>query len=70
MIDEKGNIVTSNAALENLILKQYEERLKTLEIKSELKMHKMQREKLCDDRLENAQKSKHLSGLKNNLMLC
>ena len=58
IIDEKGNIVTSNAALENLILKQYGERLKTLEIKNELKMHKMQREKLCDDRLENAQRMK------------
>ena len=58
MIDEKGNIVTSNAALENLILKQYEERLKTLEMKHELKVHKVQREKLCDERLENAQRTK------------
>ena len=58
MIDEKGNIVTSNAALENLILKQYEERLKTLEMKEELKTHEEQREKLCDKRLEDAKRTR------------
>ena len=58
MMDQYGNLVTSNKAVEQLTVKMYEERLKALKIKEELSVHKMQREQLCDKRLEEAQENK------------
>ena len=55
MLDQYGNLVTSSSAVQELTVKMYEERLRALQIREELKMHKMQRERLCDDRLEQAQ---------------
>ena len=55
MYDEKGNLVTSNKAIEELTIKMYEDRLKALKIKDELKLHKLQRENLFDERIEEAQ---------------
>ena len=55
MLDQYGNLVTSSSAIEELTVKMYEERLKTLQIREDLKLHKMQRERLCDERLEQAQ---------------
>ena len=54
MLDSHGNLVTSSNGLEDLTILTYTERLKTLQIKEELKLHKMKREKLCDERLQKA----------------
>ena len=58
MLDEHGNLVTSPKALEDLLLKQYKERLQTLKIKEGLKVHQMQRESLCKERLIETQQFK------------
>ena len=55
MLDQHGNLVTTNKAIEELTLKMYGERLKALQIKDEFKVHKMQRENLCDQQLKEAQ---------------
>ena len=55
MLDSHGNLVTSSAGIESLVIERYEERLKTLEIKKGLELHKMQRELLCEEQLEEAQ---------------
>ena len=57
MLDKQGNIVTEREAIENIVLNKYEERLRSLEIKPELSMHKVQREELCNKRLEEAQRN-------------
>ena len=57
MLDEHGNLVTSNQAIEELTVKMYEDRLKSLKIREELRMHKLKREKVCDKRLKEAQKN-------------
>ena len=58
MLDEHGNLVTDIKGIENIVIKRYEERLKSLPIKPELKLHKEEREKLCDQRLLEAQENK------------
>ena len=58
MLDEYDNVVTDTKGIENILIKRYEERLKPLPIKPELQVHKMQRELLCDRRLEEAQANK------------
>ena len=58
MMDEHGNVVTDSKGIENIVIKKYEERLKPLPIKPELQMHKVQRENLCDQRLQQAQHNK------------
>jgi hypothetical protein len=58
MIDSKGNLVTTSGAIENLTIKMYTDRLKTLKIKDELEVHMMQREDLCDQRLKEAHEHK------------
>ena len=58
MLDNYGNLVTSSSAVEELTVKMYEDRLKALQIRDELKLHKLQRESLCDDRLIQAQANK------------
>ena len=58
MLDQYGNLVTNYQKLEELTLKTYIDRLKTLEIREDLKVHKMQREQLCKERLKKAQEVK------------
>ena len=55
MLDQYGNLVTTNAALKDLTIKMYQERLKTLKIKSGIELHQVQRGNLCDERLKEAQ---------------
>ena len=58
MLDQYGNLVTNYQKLEELTLKTYIDRLKALEIREDLKVHKMQREQLCKERLKKAQEVK------------
>ena len=58
MLDTHGNLVTSSKALEELTIETYIERLKILKIRDELSLHKMQREKVCDQRLQEARENK------------
>jgi hypothetical protein len=58
MLDQHGNLVTSSEALEDLTIDMFKERLQTLRIKDELRMHQMQRENKCKGRLEEAQMNK------------
>ena len=58
MLDDKGNLITTSAALDKLVLDLYRERLKSHQIKESLKLHEIQREELCKKRLEEAQKNK------------
>ena len=55
MHDEYGNLVTGSKALEDLTIKMYIDRLKALNIKKGLEVHQLQREELCEKRLEEAQ---------------
>ena len=57
MMDAFGNLVTSTKALEQFTVQMYTERLKTLPIKEELKMNKLQRENLFNERLEEARRN-------------
>ena len=57
MLDGHGNLITSSHAIEELTVKMYEDRLKSLKIREELKMHKLQRENVCDERLKKAQEN-------------
>ena len=58
IIDEHGNLVTDAKGIEEVVIKRYEERLSTLPIKPELQLHKVQREQLCEQRLQEAQGNK------------
>ena len=58
MLDDHGNVVTESEGIEKLVIKRYADRLQALEIKPELKLHQMQRESLCDKRLETARENK------------
>ena len=58
MLDERGNLVTSSKAIENLTIKMYQERLEAVHIKDDLKLHEMQRENLCKQRLHEARENK------------
>ena len=60
MLDEYGNLVTTSKALEELTLIMYKERLKSLQIKEELKVYKMQRDKLCEKQLKYIHSSEKL----------
>ena len=55
MLDEKGNLVTTSRALGNLTVEMFSERLKSHTIKSNLKMHQLQKERLCESRIREAQ---------------
>ena len=63
MLDQHENLVTTNKAIEELTLKMFRERLKALQIKDELKVHKMQRENSCDQQLKEAQSIIHQNGI-------
>ena len=54
MLDQYGNLVTTNKAVEDLTPQMYQDRLKALEIKENLKLHKIQQEGVCDERLKEA----------------
>ena len=58
MVDKHGNTVTESKGIEKIVVEQYKERLTTLPIKEELSVHKVQRENLCDLRLQEAQENK------------
>ena len=58
MLDSSGNLVTTSKALETLSLQMYKERLTGHEIKEGLNLHKVQREKLFEQRLREAQDKK------------
>ena len=55
MLDEKRNLVTTSKALGNLTVEMFSERLKSHTIKSNLKMHQLQKERLCESRMREAQ---------------
>ena len=55
MLDDHGNLVTSTHAIEELTIKMYEDRLKALKMRDDLKLHKLQRKNICDQRLKEAQ---------------
>ena len=57
MLDSHGNLVTSSKSLEELTLKTYTDRLKTLKIKEDLRLYQMQREHVCEQRLEEARQN-------------
>ena len=58
MVDDHGNMITEKEGMDKLVTKRYKERLETLEIKPELEVHKLQRENLCDQRLQEARNKK------------
>ena len=58
MLDQYGNLVINSQKLEELTLKTYIDRLKALEIREDLKVHKMQREQLCNEQIKQAQEVK------------
>ena len=41
MLDDHGNLVTSSHAIEELTIKMYEDRLKSLKIRDDLRLHKL-----------------------------
>ena len=57
MIDSKGNLVTTSKSIEALTMEVFIDRLTSHIVKDNLKVHHMQREKLCEKRLEEAQKN-------------
>ena len=58
MLDDKGNLITTSAAMEKLVLDMYRDRLQSHQIKESLKMHEVQREELWAKRLKEAQQNK------------
>ena len=52
MLDSKGNLVTTKNALDNLTKQIYKNRLEPNRIKDSLKVHKMQQEELCKERIK------------------
>ena len=58
MLDQYGNLLTSSEALEGPTIEMFKQRLQTLKIKDELKMHQVQRENMCTNRLNRAQENK------------
>ena len=55
MMDSFGNLVTSSKTLEDLTVQMFTERLKSLPIKEELRVHKVQRENVFNHRIKQAQ---------------
>ena len=60
MLDEHGHFVTGSSALEELSLNMYKKRLKSLQRKEKLEMHKEHIDKLCKEKLKEAQYIKTL----------
>ena len=69
LLDQHGNLVTGSKALGDLTLKMFQERLKSLQIKEDLNMHKVQRESLCKRNLKEAQANKTPDWKMNDLEL-
>ena len=57
MLDAKGNLITTNKALEQLSMDMYRERLRSNQINENLKIHQVQRENLWQKRFEEAQRN-------------
>ena len=57
MLDARGNLVTTNKALDKLSLEMYKERLKPNPIGNNLKVHQVQREDLFEKQISEAQKN-------------
>ena len=55
MIDSKGNLVTTSKSIEALTMEVLKD--KSHIVKDNLKVHHMQREQLCENRLEEAKKN-------------
>ena len=55
MLDASGNLVTTMKVLEKLTVDMFTERLKSHKIKNHLKVHQVQRERLCENRIKEAQ---------------
>ena len=60
MLDQYGNLVTSSNAMEELTLDIFKERLKTLKIREDMRLHQLQKETYCQNNLEQAHKVKTL----------
>ena len=58
IMDKHGNLITDSKGIEKVVIERYKERLSPLPIKPELQLHKEQREDLCNQRLQQAQKNK------------
>ena len=58
ILDASGNLVTTNRALEQLVIKQSKERLSPHPIKDSLRPPQVQREELCKDRIKEEYKHK------------
>ena len=57
MLDAKGNLVTTNKALEQLSLDTYKDRLNSHQIKESLSLHQVQREEMWDNQFQEAQRN-------------
>ena len=58
MLDEKGNLLTSDLAIQERALEVYAERLKGNKIDQELKQFEEETNKLCETRVKLAQLEK------------
>ena len=58
MIDEFGNHLTSPSALEDLVLKTYKKRLENRPIKETLEGMRIEKEELCEIRIDQARQNK------------
>ena len=58
MLDQYGNLVTKSEALEDLTIEMFKQRPQSLKINDELKMHQVQIENMCTNRLNRAQENK------------
>ena len=57
MLDSRGNLVTTSGAIEELTIQMYKDRLQALKIRDDLKWHEMQQEKMCEERIKEAQEN-------------
>ena len=57
MINSKGNFVTTSTSIEAHTMEVFKDRLKSNIDKDNLKVHYVQREQLCENRLKEAQKN-------------
>ena len=68
MIDEDGNIASSEKTVEKIAIKTYKKRLENRKIKENLKELKDSKEELCKLRLKAAGGIKHKTGQWSNLI--
>ena len=58
MFDTKGNLVTTSSILEKITIETYKEILNLPLTKTGVHLHHLQREKLCNQRFEEAHENK------------